>query len=312
MSTSSPTSGAGQAVRAFVRAVLRLLVVLVLGLLVGAAAYFGSVFIYQRAILPAEENTARLNALETEQAGRFVQLNEQLVTQEAQLQTQHAFAYNMIITATLQLATQAARLSALERQVTYQGELIGELNEDTGWLKTQVATLGTPLAAWEGRLATLEVQVERAGAANDIASLRVALHVLRARQHLMAGNYGLAQDELSQARVWLLQLWERVPEGQQATVRAWMDRLDLAMTNLPTLPVLAAEDLDILWRSLIAGFPATSATPTPLRTLPLASTATQPVGTMTLASPIGTLTPQPTLTLRQSPSPSPTPSPRSP
>lgn len=312
MSTSPSTSGAGQAVRAFIRAFLRLLMVIVLGLLVGAAAYFGSVFIYQRAILPAEENTARLNALETEQTGRFALLNEQVATQEARLQTQHAFAYNVIITATLQLATQAAQLSALERQVTYQGELIGELDEDTGWLKTQVAALSTPLAAWDGRLATLEAQVGREGVANDIVSLRVALHVLRARQHLIAGNYGLAQDELNQARDWLLQLWERVPEGQQAAVRVWMDRLDLAMANLPTLPVLAAEDLDILWRSLMAGFPATAATPTPLRTLSMTSAATQPVGTMTLVSPTGTLTPQPTPVLRQSPSPSPTPSPRSP
>jgi hypothetical protein len=312
MSGSPSTGGTGQAARAFVRAVLRLLVVIVLGVLVGAAAYFGSVFIYQRAILPAEENTARLSALETEQAGRFALFNAQLTTQEARLQTQHAFSYHMNLTATLQLATQAARLSTLERQITNQGELIGGLDEDTGWLKTQVAALGTPLVAWEGRLETLEAQVGKEGVANDIALLRAALHVLRARQHLMAGNYGLAQDELSQARAGLIQLWERVPDEQQTLVRTWMERLDLAITNLPTLPVLAAEDLDILWRSLLAGFPATAATPTPLRTLPLSSAATQSVGTITPPTPTLTLTPQLTPAFRQSPSPSPTPSPRSP
>lgn len=310
--TSPSTNGAGRAIRAFLKAVLRLLLVILLGLILGAGLYAGGVLLYQRAILPAEENTARLNALETEQAGRFALIRDQLATHEARLQTQQAVAYQMVMTATLQLATQSARLDALEKQADYTGELIGELEEDVGWLHTQVAALNTPLATWEGRLSTLEAQVAQSRSlVYEVQAMRAAFHVLRARQYLTAGNYGLARSEIVQAREWLVRLWEQVPAEQQTTVQTWLERLQLAEANLPDLPVLAAEDLDIAWQLLLAGLPPLYATPTPLRTFAITPQAMQLLGTVTAAPPTMIPTPSttPTPTSGAGATPSPTPSP---
>ncbi|WP_299024063.1 hypothetical protein [uncultured Thermanaerothrix sp.] len=319
---NSPSSnGVGRAIRAFLKAVLRLLLVILLGLILGAGLYAGGVVLYQRAILPAEENAARLNALETEQAGRFALIKDQLATHEAQLQTQHAVAYEMMMTSTLQLATQSVRLDALEKRVYYMGELIGELGEDTDWLRTQVAVLGTSLVTWEGRLSTLEAQVEQnRSLVYELQAMRAASHVLRARQYLAAGNYGLAKSEIAQARERLIDLWKQVPAAQQATVQAWLERLQLAEANLPDLPVLAAEDLDIAWQLLLAGLPPLYATPTPLRTLASPPGVMQSLGTVTptisAGTPILQMTSTPTPAFGATPSPtpalSPTPSPQTP
>lgn len=303
-----PASGGGaSAVRAFFAGLLRLILVLLVGVVLGGVIYFGSVFIYQRAIIPAEENAARLSALETEQAGRQALLREQL-------------------------ATLQSRLSWLESTSAIRTDLEKDLNS----LQTQVAIQQTRSADLYNRLQTATLQVKTAEiqaqqvnralgtsiamaeeAKDQVEVLRAALHVLRARQHLVQGNYGLAQGEIETARQILRSLWERVPEAQQASIERWIARLELAQANLPNFPVAAADDLDVAWQWLLEGLPSQQPTPTPRRTYPVAqaeSPTTALTPTLTPVAPTAaTATPQPSptatalsLTPGMSPSPSPT------
>jgi hypothetical protein len=44
-------------------------------------------------------------------------------------------------------------------------------------------------------------------------------------------------------------------------------RLDLTLSNLPSFPVAASDDLDIAWQVLLGGLPPTEPTPAPTTTV---------------------------------------------
>ncbi len=86
----------------------------------------------------------------------------------------------------------------------------------------------------------------------------------RARLYLYGSNYGLAKIDVQAARDLLSTLQNDLPYDQNATLQDVLARLDLALVNLPTYPVIAADDVDIAWQLLVDGLPALpGATATP-------------------------------------------------
>jgi hypothetical protein len=80
-----------------------------------------------------------------------------------------------------------------------------------------------------------------------------------------------------------------------------IQRLDLALSNLPDFPVAASDDLDIAWQILLSGLP--QATPT----INISGTPS-PASTLSVTpSPKVTFTPTPTPTLKVTVSPTATP-----
>jgi hypothetical protein len=81
----------------------------------------------------------------------------------------------------------------------------------------------------------------------------------RARLYLAQSNFGLAREDVKSARELLAELND--PANAQA-----IQRLDMALGNLPAFPIVAAGDLEIAWQILVSGEVPATATPEPTAT----------------------------------------------
>jgi len=298
MSNSQPPLSVGErfsiAVGAFFRALLRLIIVILAGVILAGLLYMGFVLIYQQAILPARENAARLSLLETQQAAQMDQLSqrmEKLQQQVTQLGNemivlQDEFAalkrdQEMVQSTQQAYPLQLKRLDELEKKLAQ----VQKIGQDA----LQLAEENQKTIASGELLAGLEYQ---------LTVLKSALLIQRARVYLGQANLGLARDEIRAARILLIELQQTASEEQKAELAAWLGRLDSALVNLPDRPVMAASDLQTA-ENLILLPPMLEETPI----APLAVEETQQItSTGVLIS-----TPTPAGTLALTPTPSPTP-----
>ena len=306
MSNSQPPLSVGErfsiAVGAFFRALLRLIIVILAGVILAGLLYMGFVLIYQQAILPARENAARLSLLETQQAAQMDQLSqrmEKLQQQVTQLGNemivlQDEFAalkrdQEMVQSTQQAYPLQLKRLDELEKKLAQ----VQKIGQDA----LQLAEENQKTIASGELLAGLEYQ---------LTVLKSALLIQRARVYLGQANLGLARDEIRAARILLIELQQTASEEQKAELAAWLGRLDSALVNLPDRPVMAASDLQTA-ENLILLPPMLEETPI----APLAVEETQQITStgvlISTPTPVGTLALTPTGTLTASPTPSPTP-----
>jgi hypothetical protein len=82
----------------------------------------------------------------------------------------------------------------------------------------------------------------------------------RARLYLSQSNFGLAKEDVQNARDLLFELQT---ETSDETLSEVIARLDLALSNLPQFPVIASGDLEIAWQILISGEGSAIGTSTP-------------------------------------------------
>ncbi|MFZ6021259.1 MAG: hypothetical protein ACOYXO_16810 [Chloroflexota bacterium] len=306
MSNSQPPLSAGErfsiAVGAFFRALLRLIIVILAGVILAGLLYMGFVLIYQQAILPARENAARLSLLETQQAAQMDQLSQRLEKLQQQVTElgnemivlQDEFAalkrdQEMVQSTQQAYPLQLKRLDELEKKLAQ----VRKIGQDA----LQLAEENQKTIASGELLTGLEYQ---------LTVLKSALLIQRARVYLGQANLGLARDEIRAARILLIELQQTASEEQKAELAAWLGRLDSALVNLPDRPVMAASDLQTA-ENLILLPPMVEET----RIAPLAVEETPQItstGVLTSTpTPAGTLALTPTGTLTTSPTPSPTP-----
>uniref|UniRef100_A0A7C4Q0C9 Uncharacterized protein n=1 Tax=Bellilinea caldifistulae TaxID=360411 RepID=A0A7C4Q0C9_9CHLR len=306
MNNSQPPLSAGErfsiAVGAFFRALLRLIIVILAGVILAGLLYMGFVLIYQQAILPARENAARLSLLETQQAAQMDQLSQRMEKLQQQVTElgnemivlQDEFAalkrdQEMVQSTQQAYPLQLKRLDELEKKLAQ----VQKIGQDA----LQLAEENQKTIASGELLAGLEYQ---------LTVLKSALLIQRARVYLGQANLGLARDEIRAARILLIELQQTASEEQKAELAAWLGRLDSALVNLPDRPVMAASDLQTA-ENLILLPPMVEET----RIAPLAVEETPQItstGVLTSTpTPAGTLALTPTGTLTTSPTPSPTP-----
>lgn len=215
---------------AFLRALVRLVMLVILFAAVGAMFYYGLPYIQNTFIAPVEENTAQIQELQSE---------------IEDLQTQ-----------------------------------LDEMNSRVGVLEDSVEAHTTSIETLEEMQATLETQLQEN---NDAVLLELkhevmftrALDILaRGRLYLAQSNFGLAKSDVQSARDLLAEL--QAAKEDDVLAKA-IERLDLALGNLPDFPVIASGDLEIAWQILISGdAPAATATFTPTPAPFETATATAP------------------------------------
>ena len=253
--TSSPSIG--QRISRFFAFLFRLLLVLLLLGAVGVGLYFGLPLLYQRYIVPVQENTAELQQL-----------------RHRQVESEQA------------IADLQARLTVLETQQAAQAQALTLLD-------TRLTDSETEIAAHTKRLASLEEMQSALKAQNQAVAAELERQVVlmkatellsRARLYLYQSNFGLARQDVQAARDLLAGIRPDAPDTLAADLDAVFLRLDLALPNLPDFPVAASDDLDIAWQILIGGLPApqptASATPVPdVTSTPTPQSTLQPTPT---------------------------------
>jgi uncharacterized coiled-coil protein SlyX len=228
---SGPTFG--QRARRFFGCLFSLILVLVVLGALAAGLYFGLPLAYQRYILPVQENTTQLERLLAQGSQ-----NEQTISD---LRT---------------------RLSAIEAEQSRQADSLAELDGRISGFEEEIGAHTRSLEALEKMQAMLQSQNDATNAefGRQINLLKAMELLSRARLFMYQSNYGLARQDVQNARDLLATVQPDAPDSLADDLQAVILRLDLTLSNLPDFPVAASDDLDIAWQILLAGLPEVKTT----------------------------------------------------
>jgi chromosome segregation ATPase len=267
---------------AVIRFVVRLLLVLLLAVLLGAGVYFGLPALYRRYVQPIETNLARLDDAQARQEQTDQQLRQRLDDLQRRLEA-------------LELQNDTQKQSLDEIQTSLSGLEKTAQSDQEKQILTRLGEVESALQAANANLDQLrndlagvnQAQAQNSLLVQDLArkaetgSLETELQLLKAmelltrsRLSLVENNAGEAEQDVRAARQLLADLGGEVPEYQVEALSSIIARLDQALTDLPARPVLAADNLEIAWQLLRSGLPGE---PTPEPTL----TPGTPTGTPT-------------------------------
>ena len=225
--------------------ILRLIFLLAVIAIIGAAIYFGVPYINERVILPIETNTARLEEIENKQLSEREQLDDQVSNMQNSMnelenkQTENA----------QNLAEMQGQVDAFESAIDAHSETLKSLDAIEASLDTLLETVEKHedlLIGGDSALETLERQL----------SLSRSIELLsRAQLHLSQSNFGLAKQDIENAIDLLLALETEMPKERAETLEPVLENLNLALDNLPEFPVIAVDSLNIAWQLLVNDLP---------------------------------------------------------
>lgn len=278
--TPQTSSGFHRFLISLLRAIVRITLVLLTGLVLGAAGYFLFSTFYHQIAAGEQAADIRISALETRQAAqeekiyqRIARLDEQILALENRHNLTNESLRNLY--SEIEALRQESRDNAsLLRRLKELETRVDRLDQFSTDLSTQVTALQlTPLYAQKDQI-TLQ---------QEIRMLHMLELLNRSRMYLMQSNFGLAKREVEKAQQVLLELTENSSPSQIPALNEISKRLNTAYANLPDNPVLAADDLEIIWQMLSQGW--VTSTPVP------GSTS---IASMTPAAVTITTTPTPT------------------
>jgi len=250
-----------QLVRRFFDFLLRLVSwVIILGV-IGAGLYYGLPLLYQRFVMPVQQNTVQVSELQSRQR----QTEQELLDLQSKLET-------------------------LEAGQSQSAQSLTELDQRVSEIETEIAARTQSLAALERLQSEFQSQSEAASAEleRQINLLKAMELLSRARLFMYQSNFGLARQDIQIARDLLATV--QLDASAQASLANDLDavvrRLDLTLSNLPNFPVAASDDLDIAWQILLSGLPpagaeATLAPAVTLSATPEATFSPTPPATVT-------------------------------
>lgn len=310
--SSQPT--VGDRVANFFKILLRLVFVLVIGIALGVGVYFGIPLLYNRFILPIQENTihiANLEALHEQDKNQLTQRLDDLQARLEALAVQNDQDKETIAELKAQLAKaqsagndlQKAQDTNLDRLEALQSSL----DKVTATLEAMDKKVTGLEQAFDRQLGDIQTMQEAlTGQDTPVAALHRELQMVktmelltRSRMFLLNKDIGLALVDIQAARDLLIELQTGMQPSQAEAIQEIVSRLNLAIANLATVPSLADQDLEVAWQLLMRGIPseanleATASITTP-ETIEVTSTATSTPTPTPWIRPTVTRTPTPT------------------
>ncbi len=264
---------------AFLKVLFRLLLLVILGALVGAAFYFGIPLIYRATVVPVQQNTDAIRALtqRVDQAeARIATTSDTLQERTARMEGEITSLQETSSVHAGALATSDERITAAEEQltgldeaITAQAETLTALETDLEAAARRITDLGsrfsrqeTDLEALETdlaeRLELVEAQAElltgdQEALWSSVALLQAAQDLIRVQLLLLEDNPGAARAGLEVVVAHLTRfaalLPDRAPEaaGLAARVEA-LDALieERSFRTAPALEALWADIADMV------------------------------------------------------------------
>ena len=234
-------SGLRTGMRRFFEVLLRLVSWVIIFTVFGAALYYGVPLLYQRFVVPVEQNTVQMGELQAQQqklAGQLAEMQEQLSRLESG-QDENSQSLTKLDN----------RLNEIETSIDSHTKSLVALDEMQSELQQQDESLTSEL--------------ER-----QINLLKSSELLSRARLYMYQSNFGLAKADVQAARDLLSDIRPTAAGSLARDLETVIPRLDLVLSNLPAFPVAASDDLNIAWQILITGMPPvdTEATAVPAGT----------------------------------------------
>jgi len=250
---------------------LRLILVLAAGCLVGAVIYFAASgwipYLDQRIFQPIDTNQALVQELKATQNALEIEISSLQATVDKNQSGD-------ITTILDQLSEDVIHMQLeVDSNTYYSGTLAPAL----------IATVSTKQDSNLRNLSALATaQMRDSGNRQELELLRTLELLTWAHQYILHDNYGLAEKELEAAQEILSFMNSRVPPHQRVVVLEMLNLVDQCIADLPSRPAVAAEKLQLAWHMGVTEFPNESlydqggtVTPTPYITpTPTTSTPT--------------------------------------
>lgn len=217
-----------------------LLILLILAGAVYVVILYGVPFIYNTFLRPVENNTTQLSQVAARQASDTQRLEGEITTLQARI------------------TGLETRADAVDKALAAHDVTLTNLNTLQNELKQALSDQESHQAA------ALSYQVDL---------LRAVNYLSRSRLYLSESNFGLARADALSARNLLASLQASAPAEQAYALNEALNRLDLALANLPAYPVVAVYDIDIAWQYLADGLSETAPTLVAPSTAPTVATA---------------------------------------
>ncbi len=244
--------------RMFLKVLVQLIIAILFGGVIGLLLFVGIPWLNNRFIVPLDQHEKRLTVLETDYAQRLNDLeterkaqDEQVATLLSQLDTQKQTFETGQAT---QTAAQAQSLKDMEALRT----ALAEIEQKVAALETGAKELQTTLDGQQEQLdqsdMTSQEQTAQLKSLEQDTQLLKAMGMLsRARLFLMQNNLGLAELDMEAARDTLAALRPDLNKTQTQALDDILLRLDQALKDLYTAPVLVVDDLEVAWQLLRRG-----------------------------------------------------------
>lgn len=239
------------------KVLLRLILTLLFGILLGATMYFGFQFVYQELVVPTQQNATdlqNLNARINQQWDLLQEKNKELENRLSEMESDHEIATDLISELSSDIEQISADLDAYQMQQEVLSGQIEKIDQSIVDLMDENKDLVAQNEALIESVENLEVEKKLQPVYQDLQLFKVLLQVHRSRLFLVQDNYGLAKQELELAKELLTALMLSAAEEQKNEISLWDARLSLAISHLPDNPILANDDLEILWSMMANGF----------------------------------------------------------
>ncbi len=266
---AKPAKTKKPASKTFPGIVLRLILVLVVGVVVGAVVYFAAVgwvpYLDQRIFQPLDENQGKIQELQgTQQAleHQVSSLLETLSANQSLIDQGVQSTIDSLDQGMIQLAEDIEYMQVAVNNNTYYGGTL---------YPAILATLSAEQTSNSMNLSALATaQMNSAGIFQEVELLRILDLLSQANQFILHNNYGLAENQLTIAQNKLKILEGNTSANQRVIILEMLNLIEQSSTDLPAQPSLAAEKLQLAWLLGINGFPkpasydqSVTTTPTP-------------------------------------------------
>lgn len=235
-------------IRRFFGFLLRIIVVIVLGIGLGAGVFYGSQKLYRDFIATAQENRERLDQLEND----MVLSDEMIETQVDQLEERLVELEGRLAVQAEDLAALEARVESLRNLQDEQGDEVSALAllpDDVTGIEVMILDLAEKVEAIEAELSALSIPAHQLQ--YQLQLVRTMTLLTRARVSLIHDNLGLASEDISAATEVLNAMIEQGTPEEVEAYESILKRLELALDDIRTSPVIAADELEIAWKLLI-------------------------------------------------------------
>lgn len=231
------------------KALWRLFLLLVTGVILGGVIYWGFIQLYVNAVQVGQTTLSRLNVVETQNA----QQQSQMITRLDQFAQRIGELEKQQSQQSESNSDLQSRVQTLEQMVEKQGLLLGRLDV----LDNRISALESDITTntkndQDLKNAILADDSPVAVTKREVKVLKAMELISRAKLYLMQNNVGLARSDIEMAHQSLLALKEETPEYQKPVVDEWLQRVELVLKNLPGYPVLAADDRSECARTVFA------------------------------------------------------------
>ncbi|HEY44748.1 MAG TPA: hypothetical protein G4O11_12265 [Anaerolineae bacterium] len=242
-----------QKVSAFTRVmrfILRFLFVVVFGIVLGTALYVGVPALYRSTIEPMRANTQRIQELQ-ETLSTGLSTNERQVEQVGE----------RLVEVEGRLAEQGETTAALQAELDGFGEVLEEQASTISKFKlmsVQLEAIADDLDETMDRVELLEVALSEVEFPADqfgrqVRMITAMTMITKARLWLIQDNLGQAAEEISAARELLAEFLVNLTSNDVVddVLVEIIERLDLALEDVRTTPIVAADELEIAWKLLV-------------------------------------------------------------